>query len=286
MAALAYYALSQPAQTLTQFHFHLKYLFFALLLIPLNVGLRAYKWQQFVKPLEPTATYDQSLRSYLGAIPLSLVTPGKLGEFSRCLYFPQKALHKLEAAGLVMLDNWTDFLAVVIWSGLGFYALAGFKGLLGMLLFFVFFYPIAFWLGLAHRLVQRLPSLWGLGRLLKTALPKPMHIPQALCLQTLGIGLLAYAIEWTQFLLLLHSISEVTVSSVVLVGLIAIVTLGGSIQITFAGLGVREGLAAYFLNSYGVTPTMSIAAAFLLLVGNLLLPALIGLAFKPAVATQ
>ncbi len=292
LVALGYYAYSQPAKNLAQFHFNSTYLLLALALLPLNVGLRAYKWMLFVKPVEPTVTYSQSLSSYLGAIPLSLVTPGKLGEFSRCLYFPQKSLHKLEAAGLVMLDNWTDFLAVVLWSIGGFYTIAGLKGASAGLWMFLVFYPIGLWLKWAHTLMGYFPTLWGLdrlGRLLRNTLPKPLHIPQKLCLSAIGVGFFAYAVEWTQFYLLIHSVAKITVSPWLLTGLIALVTLGNSVQITFAGLGMREWSAAYIsaayiFSSHGITPALAVAATFMLFIINLLCPALLGLCFKPRVA--
>jgi hypothetical protein len=61
----------------------------------------------------------------------------------------------------------------------------------------------------------------------------------------------------------------------------ALVTLANSIQVTLAGLGVREGLAAYLLATAGIGLAASLVAAFGLFFLNLLLPSLAGLAVRP-----
>ena len=62
----------------------------------------------------------------------------------------------------------------------------------------------------------------------------------------------------------------------------ALVALANSIQVTLAGLGVREGMALLLLGGLGIAPEAAVMAAFLQSALILFLPALGGLAVKPA----
>ncbi len=68
-----------------------------------------------------------------------------------------------------------------------------------------------------------------------------------------------------------------------LMGVIALVTLVNSFQVTLAGLGIREGLAAFLLARLGVVPEIAAVSAFLFFVVTQALPALAGLAVKPVI---
>ena len=66
-----------------------------------------------------------------------------------------------------------------------------------------------------------------------------------------------------------------------LAGMMALVALANSFQVTLAGLGIREGVSMVLLAKEGVGHDIALLAAFLQTVLNLLLPALAGLSIRP-----
>ena len=53
----------------------------------------------------------------------------------------------------------------------------------------------------------------------------------------------------------------------------------GIVPISISGLGVREGLAVYFLKWYGINPAHAVATSLFLFFLNTIIPALIGIYF-------
>ena len=53
----------------------------------------------------------------------------------------------------------------------------------------------------------------------------------------------------------------------------------GIVPISISGLGVREGLAVYFLKWYGINPAHAVATSLFLFFLNTIIPALIGVFF-------
>ncbi len=95
------------------------------------------------------------------------------------------------------------------------------------------------------------------------------------------LGVLAYALEWLQFSLLIWLFAPDVSGFWLLAGMSALATLANSLQITIAGIGVREGLTALFLVPFGVSAEVAVAAAFGVFALDQLLPSLAGLFFKP-----
>jgi hypothetical protein len=53
----------------------------------------------------------------------------------------------------------------------------------------------------------------------------------------------------------------------------------GVIPISISGLGIREGLAVYFLRMYGIAAAYAVATSLFLFALNTIIPALIGIYF-------
>jgi glycosyltransferase 2 family protein len=282
LAAVAYFAFQgKDLVHGGQWAWDWKWLAAALAVMPLVVAGRAWKWQLLIAPLDRSITFVQALTSYLGSLPLGLVTPGRVGEFSRCLFLPQASVHTLAGAGRVFLDNWTDFLAVLLWSIVGWKELWGGAGVwLGILLALVFL-PMGQWLRVLRRLVGALPAFWGLREGLQKGLPAPEHSRTRDLAAALLAGTALYGLEWLQLDFLLRFLGAVPPGFLQLGGLMALVTLANSVQVTLGGLGVREGLAVYLLALAGVDFGVSLVATFGLFSLDLLLPSLVGLGMRP-----
>jgi uncharacterized membrane protein YbhN (UPF0104 family) len=92
----------------------------------------------------------------------------------------------------------------------------------------------------------------------------------------------AFAFDWMQAALLMTFLVPSAPAPWRLAGLMALVTLANSFQVTLAGLGVREGLAMVLLAGEGVGAEAALAATFLQTCLGQFLPAVAGLAVRPA----
>jgi uncharacterized membrane protein YbhN (UPF0104 family) len=281
LAMVVWYLRSRPAMDFSGFRLAWGPLLPALLLTPLILVLRAAKWQMLARGLAPRITLRESFRSYLGSTSLAVATPGRVGELSRGLYLPHVSIQGWKGAGLVLVDSWTDFMAVALWACIGFALVAGRTGLAGGLLLFVLVAPVPAWIRLVPHVLSRLPSRWGFRAWAARALPSPGDIPNGDMLKASLLGILAYGFEFLQACWLLEGIAAVEPSPWRLAGLLALVALANSIQVTMAGFGVREGMAILLLAQDGIGPEAAAAAAFLQSALLLLLPALVGLMVKP-----
>lgn len=259
--------------------FHWGYALMALILVPAGLFFRAWKWQMTVALLEPKASLKESFASYVGAVPLSLLTPGRLGELSRGIYFPYPSLHGLRASGLVAVDKYTDLLAVLAWSIPGVAALFGGLGAAGALAVLVVLLPLPSWLG-RLRPSEGVTSQSGLWRWVGKIVPPAAFVTAPRMLRLTLAGCAGFGVEWIQFAFLLNAADSVT-PFLPVAGMAALITLINSLQLTIAGLGVREGLAIALLGPMGISPEAAVFAAFSLFCLNLLIPACIGLAMKP-----
>jgi uncharacterized membrane protein YbhN (UPF0104 family) len=280
-AALGGYLHSRPRLDFAALQLHWSFLALACICMPVLLVLRAIKWRLILMGPAPDITFTQSLRSYLGASALAMVTPGRVGEFSRGLYLTQQAVQGWRGAGLVVLDNWLDTLAVLAWACPGWLACIGWGGLaLGPALFLIVA-PIPFWLKLVAKVAQRLPSRWGLRDWAANCLAVALDVPAANLFKAGAVSLVAYGMEWLQFWFLLGFLTPVSMNPFRMAGLMALVSLANSFQITLAGLGIREGMAMLLLGTQGVGSEPAVMAAFLQTVLVLILPAVLGLGVKP-----
>lgn len=122
------------------------FLIAAILLIPVNWGIEAYKWQLVVRPIRRIGFW-QSFRAVLSGVSFSVTMPNRIGEYvGRMMYMPEGSRLKTIsaavvgsvaqliitlAAGLVALsilkaDLLKHYPAFLIWYQFAFYVLVGF----------------------------------------------------------------------------------------------------------------------------------------------------------------
>lgn len=281
LGMLAWYLHSRPRTDWSVLDLRWDRLALACACLPLLLYMRALKWKLLLRGQAPAVTLGESLRSYLGSMALALVTPGRVGELTRGMYLPHKAVQGLKGAGLVMIDSWTDLLAVLGWACLGWAVFMGPAGLaLGLFLFAVAA-PIPFWLALSAKVTLKLPMPRVLRDWTVRCLPGPRDIPGGDLRKAILLGLAAYGVEWLQLLLLLQGLAPLEAEAWRVAGVMALVALSNSVQVTLAGLGIREGMSMMLLANLGIPPEAAVMAAFLQSALLLFLPALAGLAVKP-----
>ena len=286
VAAVAWYAFREREAWQGGWDFAWGWLAAAVLLAPLVVLGRAWKWRLVLRPLAPSVTYAQAFASYLGSLPLGLVTPARMGEYSRGMFLPQPAARGMAGAGRVLLDNWTDFLSTLAWALCGAAVLWDWTGLAAGAALLLVFAPIGPWLRLVRGAAARLSSRGGIKEILLRGIPAHSQIGAGSLSRATAAGVLVYAVEWAQLDFLLRFLGVEPPGFMTLGGLLALVALATSVQVTLAGLGVREGVAVYLLAQVGLDHRASVLATFALFFLNLVLPSLAGLAVKPVAAAE
>ncbi len=256
----------------------------ALVLVPVNVGLEAYRWHRLVRRLVPEVRFAETLGAVLCGYPLGLATPGRVGDYAgRAFYLGYAGTWELAAltfaermatlacslavglAALVpFLAGQTD-LPALAWAAVG---AAG--GLSVVTFVWLVLHP-----GAARRWLTRLVPrrfahrLGVLGRFNRRD-----------ARSLLGLSALRYGIYSAQFVLLVFAFEPRAAWAAAAQG-VALVFFAQSVipSFTLAGLGIREGAAVYFLGALGVGAAAAFGAALGLFFLNLVLPALVGVPF-------
>jgi hypothetical protein len=88
-----------------------------LLLMLINWGIEAYKWQQLLKPLQYIA-YKRSLRSVFTGICISMFTPNRVGEYiGRIIYL--KDVNKIKGITANIVGSLAQFIAACSFGIIG-----------------------------------------------------------------------------------------------------------------------------------------------------------------------
>jgi hypothetical protein len=182
-------------------------LIFALLLMPVNLGMEVWKWKILAGSAQPLTT-GQALRSYLAGIAFSIVTPNRIGEYpARILYLKRK--NTLRLAGVAVLGAVAQMLTLFIYgfAGLIYYNIY-FPGPLELLVLIscgIITIMIAFiywrfeaWIPIIERIKWLRERRYNVyGKLLKRFTAKEQ-------LTILLISITRYSIYTAQYLILLH----------------------------------------------------------------------------------
>jgi len=259
----------------------------ALALLPLNVGLEAYRFHRLVRAAVPGVPWGATLTAVVGAYPLGLLTPGRLGDYAgRALYLrgpgrtvppgTTTALTFAErtatlwcclAAGALALPLWLRTVTPPgrpAWLLLEAGAVVASLGLGALLLSPALSRRV---LGAALPFRRLRPALDALG----AVAPREARV-------LLVLSAVRYVIFSTQFVLLVRAFSPTADVGLAAVGVALVFFAKSAVPgVTLGDLGVREGAAVFFLGGLGVAHAAAFDASLALFVVNLLLPALTGL---------
>lgn len=263
-------------------HARLVPVLFALSLLPLSVGLEAYRWWRLVRQVNEEVRYAEALGAVLGGLPLGLLTPGRVGE-----YVGRAALLDGvpggQAAALTFAEKMATLSAVLVG---GLFALAHFLTTIAgpSPLWPTVVVFTGLWTG-SLLLALLYPS--GARAVLNTVLPfAPIRrsleafdaISQREASILLVLSFARYVVFTGQFVLLVHAFAP-DASLLAATAGVALVYFAKSAvhSITLGDLGIREGAAVFFLGAYGVPEAAALDASLAVFAVNLLLPALVGI---------
>ena len=259
----------------------------ALVLVPVNWGLEAWKWYRLARHLEPV-TFGRSLRAVLVGLTLGFATPNRVGDYAGRII--ELKSRRVSALGAVFLGRYCQLVVTV---------LAGLAGLLYFLLtFYLNGYPAA-GLGVVasalllsglvlvplyrSRLLLAALGQWRPLRRFRPALAIMPTYPARALHAVLAISGLRYAVFCGQFLLLLGAYgvgSPLGPGLAAVAGTFLLKSLVPSLN-ALADVGVRELSATHLFGLLGQPALPVLSASLSLWVINIALPSAAGLLLVP-----
>ncbi len=253
----------------------------ALALLPLNVGLEAVRWGRLVRRVQPEVRMRDAVAAVVGAYPLGLLTPGRVGDFvgraaflrgvtagtSAALTFAERMATLLAClaggAAALFVNPAAGIAPSGVWAGVGVWAVAA-SGVLAA----AFASPSR----TARVLGQIVPV-----RVVREALASFERVPRGEAAVLVALSFLRYGIFSAQFVLLVHAFAPAAAWGAVAAGVAVVFLLKSAVpQLTLGDLGVREGVAVVVLAGAGVSAAAALNASLAVFVINLLLPAAAG----------
>ena len=257
-----------------------------VLLIPVNWGFEALKWQLLGQKIEPLS-FLRAYRAVMVGLTLGFITPNRLGDYAgRVLEL--KSRERLEAIGAVFMGRYCQLVATV---------LAGAAGLLYFILRFYWApYPgvslsvIFLLLGLSAAMVLLLYNASAMVAVVAAVKPLRRAVPYLAVMgaythrevsRLLLLSLGRYLVFLLQFILLLV-LFEVRLTPVQYVsgvsGTFFLKSVVPSVSL-LSDLGVRELSAMYLFGLLGEGRLQVLSASLSLWLLNIAVPSAVGLLF-------
>ena len=259
-------------------------LWLALLLVPINWGVEAYKWKFLASKME-NISLREAYKGVLAGLSLGFVTPHAVGDYVARIYF-MKVRHRLRAIGAVLLARLSLFYITLFYGVIGFMILFRFTevrtGFFNMdvlmplcMLFFLVFVSI-FNYGLIS---DYLINIYWFRRFVHPYIKVIGNYSLGELYNTFLLSFLRYAIFTAQYVLILQFFG-VNVYNVLIVSAIWLVFFTKSVFPSFNFLndvGVREAAALFFLGFLDIEEPVIMAASLTVWAINIFIPAMIGL---------
>ena len=250
------------------------FLIMTLILIPPITLIRIGRWFYLVRLVLPNRGFFDATKSLLGASLMAIVTPGKVGDLVRGLYYSEK---RVELTALVIFEKVTDLFSYLALSIFMAFKLGSYFGIAFSVTTLTLLISILNIDRLSNLVMPLLPSLWKERlRVLSEISPRGRSnrmIP-SLLLVSIAITLLTIY----QFYLVLNAFGLVSYRTVFMVFPLSI--LISIIPITFGGLGVREGSIIYLLSIFHFPKESTMNASLFFYLSNVV-PFLFGILIFP-----
>lgn len=266
---------------------HLAVIFVVLLMMVVNWGIEAWKWQMLVRPLEPQS-FRKSFYAVLSGVSFSVNTPNRIGEYAgRILYLRGSA--RIRGVMVMAVGSFSQFITTLLFgiAGLTFYVLrfgffppghalpAAWKiVLLGALVVAVVVVILLYFrLYLIVRLFSRFKKL---RRLHDLAAVIGGFSPRFLG-RILALSILRYGVFSAQYLILLSvmGVDIVWWQGFLMIFLMYLI-MALLPTIAIAELGIRGEIGLFFLGLISPDKIGIIAATIGIWLINLIIPAILG----------
>jgi hypothetical protein len=256
------------------------YFFLALALLPVNIGVEAWKWRSLVTTATPIS-FRAAFRSVLAGIAASVITPNRIGEYpGRILALKQHRSTRLISVSV--LGACSQLLALMIAGVAGLLYWRSFHqgsletlvllgAILLMLLNAVFYFAFERWAPRIER-IRAFRRIRMLARLLHRFTPREQCA-------ILGISLLRFSIYTFQYWLLLRWQGiPLTLAGGFLLCALFFWAMAIIPTIALAEIGIRGTVSVYLFGALSGNIAGITLAVFVLWCINLVIPALAGAA--------
>lgn len=255
----------------------------AALLLP-NIALAFVKWRYLLKNRFSGIRNRQVFGSLLFGYTLGLVTPGRLGELGRGLFFQDR--DRVVITGLAVLDKLANQLIIFTLGSLSLGAMILSRDLFQLssrlpLLLITALLLLGAWSimlnpGLVRRLLRRLQERYPQMPRLASLASAFDNISFKDALAVFALTLLWFLVIVLQYHVLVLALNRPAFGES-LQAVSAMLFIKTLLPFTFGELGIREALAVYFYDPFGVSEAAVFNAAIIVFLINFLLPALAGI---------
>jgi uncharacterized membrane protein YbhN (UPF0104 family) len=233
-------------------------LFLILVFSIITITVQFLRWKYLVTSNSVSFEYKDIIPSFFAGYSFRLMIPGGHAEISKIFLLPGKKRGKAVAVGMEkFFQTYIKLVLIIIALSFSFpeYNIIYYSSII-ILLVLLFFLPKIKWLRILQE--KKVNNLVIFGN-------------------TLIYSLIIFFIMVIQYFILLNLVNSIQLIET----MHTVIYLWGSgiIPISISGLGVREGLAVYFLQWYGVNPAHAVATSLFLFFLNTIIPALIGVFF-------
>lgn len=248
-----------------------------LLFIP-SLVVRTVRWRALMSPQNIHIGFGEAFSAYAFSIFVGVVTPGRLGEFSKAFYLKRKG-HSIGVSFFsVLLDRFFD---------IGFLLAFGAAAIFVLLEFSVVSEKILSWLIVLFLLIMG--SFWFLrknrysqwtARLLRTMVPETVKqrggeewrnlwrefklISSGLFIKSLFLTILAWGINYLAIYLFGEGLGF-GMNYMIMACIAAVCSLVTLIPVSIMGLGTRDAALILMLGQYGIPEAGAVAFSTLIL---------------------
>ncbi len=272
----------------------------AIVFIFANLGAQWLKWHVLTGMIVPGRTVRLSMQSFLGGVTLGIITPGRIGECGRAVFFNRKSW--LELTGLFFIDKFMNFTALTTFS---FAAVLLFRERLMTLIIdtvpsglvtetiisiknyrldvftlgFLFALAISGWIfpRFSASLFEKLLSLGhkGLKAKFSRFLMGLKLLTPRISIRAISLSFLFYFAALVQFFALVAGFERM-ISFNEIIFSFSIMVIFSSIPLIPGGFGTREAAAILTLGLCDISPEAALASATALYIFNVVVPAVFG----------
>lgn len=247
-----------------------------LVLIPLNLLLRAWRLMVILNKEEKLISIKDSFYLNLAGITLNLFMPASSGDIAKSYYGYKWHGIKEEMLSANIFDKFMAlfgvfFIGTLTALVLNLYALSIFSAFLSLFLALIFFYPNKMPWALINKLISKIIKV----ELDENKLASSFTVSHRIKLTTFLISILASLLMFSQFYFLCLSFN-INISFLYVLAIAPLLNLALLFPFTLNGLGSGEAMAIYLLSLINISPTMSILVSLVSQLVNAVIPGLFG----------
>ncbi len=245
----------------------------ALLSALASLAVRNLKWQRLLRAAGSRASSRDVTRSLFGGFALGVVTPGRVGEWARCVFIPEGERAPVIPLNILdrILDSWSVFTYAVMSLLLGLYRPGGvFAAAVWLAL-----WPVV--LGLPHLISSLGDGRWWNEHYRAQFRAARQRLSSIRIAPFAGWALVSTTFDVLTFLSLLRAFHSADFKTALVT--YPWIVMASGIPLSLGGLGLREGAATLLLARYAIPAAVAADVALFLFAFLTLIPALIGSAW-------